>query len=197
MSDPETLEAYAGRVDQYLALVKPEPAASLIAFADALPPGGKVLDLGCGPGHAARYLASRGFDTHAWDLSPEMIAAVGDAPSLKARVAGFDDLVSQDDYDGIFASFSLLHAPKSAMPRHMASIGAALKPGGIFHLGMKLGEGEERDSIGRFYAYYTRHELLGFLKEQGLHPVWEREGEEKGLAGKTDPFLLIRAVKHG
>ena len=54
MSDDETLAAYASRVADYVALVKSEPAASLVAFADALPDGARVLDLGCGPGHAAR-----------------------------------------------------------------------------------------------------------------------------------------------
>ena len=194
MTDDETLAAYATRVADYIAITQAEPSASLVAFADALPTGARVLDLGCGPGHAAEYLANRGFDTHAWDMSPEMVEAA-QAQGVTTRLAGFDDLSETAGFDGIYANFSLLHARKADMPRHMAAIATALRPGGVFHIGMKLGEGEERDQIGRFYAYYTRDELMNLLAANGLAPVWEREGEEVGLAGNTDRFILIRALK--
>ncbi|MEM1236039.1 MAG: class I SAM-dependent methyltransferase [Pseudomonadota bacterium] len=195
MTDKETLDAYATRVDDYIAIVKSEPAESLVAFADALPEGGRVLDLGCGPGHAAKYLASRGFETHAWDASPEMIAAA-EAPGVTTRKANFDALTETEGFDGIFASFSLLHAPRADFPRHMVAIARALKPGGILHLGMKTGTGEERDSIGRFYSYFTREEMVAEMEANGLNPVWEQTGEEPGLAGTIAPFILIRATKH-
>ncbi|MEM1232761.1 MAG: class I SAM-dependent methyltransferase [Pseudomonadota bacterium] len=196
MTDRETLAAYASRVDDYKAMVKAEPAGSLIAFADALPPGGRVLDLGCGPGHAAHYLAGRGFETHAWDASPEMIAAAA-APGVQTRIAVFEDLTDAAAYDGIFASFSLLHAPRSAFAGHVAAIARALTPGGVLHLGLKTGTGEERDAIGRFYSYFTRAEILTALAGNGLEPVWEHEGEEAGLAGTVAPFILVRAIKRG
>ena len=194
MTDKETLDAYATRVDDYIAITKAEPAVSLVAFADALPEGGRVLDLGCGPGHAAKYLASRGFAAHAWDASPEMVAAAK-APGVTTRIAVFEDLAETATYDGVFASFSLLHAPRADFPRHMAAIARAIKPGGVFHLGMKTGTGEERDSIGRFYSYFTRDELVAEMEANGLNPVWEQTGEEPGLSGTVAPFVLIRAVK--
>ncbi|MEM1100078.1 MAG: methyltransferase domain-containing protein [Pseudomonadota bacterium] len=196
MSDDETLAAYATRVAEYEALVKPEPAASLVAFADALPEGGRVLDLGCGPGHAARYLAGRGFETHAWDACPEMVAAA-EAPGVMTRVATFDALKEASGFDGVFASFSLLHAPRIDFAGHIAAIAAALTARGVLHLGMKLGTGEKRDGIGRFYSYFSREELLTALEDAGFEAVWEHEGEEAGLAGDVSPFILIRAVKGG
>lgn len=196
MTDRETLAAYASRVEEYKAMVKAEPAGSLVAFADALTPGGRVLDLGCGPGHAARYLAGRGFETHAWDASPEMVRAAA-AAGVETRVAVFEDVGEAEAYDGIFASFSLLHAPRAAFAGHVAAIARALKAGGVLHLGLKTGTGEERDAIGRFYSYFTREEIMAALEANGLFCVWEHEGEEMGLAGTIAPFILVRAVKRG
>ncbi|WP_042388613.1 class I SAM-dependent methyltransferase [Streptacidiphilus melanogenes] len=47
---------------------------------------GRVLDLGCGPGRNAVFLASRGFQVDAVDLSPDAIAWTGD----RARDAGVE-----------------------------------------------------------------------------------------------------------
>lgn len=196
MSDKETLSAYATRVDEYLTMVEDEPSTSLVAFADALPAGGRVLDFGCGPGHAARYIASRGFETHAWDASPEMVQAAA-APGVETRLAVFNDLTETEAYDGIYASFALLHAPRADYPRHMAAIVAALRPGGVLHLGMKTGTGEKRDSIGRFYSYFSRDELVAEIEAGGLTVVWEHAGAQKGLDGTMAPYILIRALKRG
>lgn len=196
MTDKETLTAYASRVEDYKAMIKPKPAVSLVAFADALPAGGRVLDLGCGPGHAAKYLAERGFESHAWDASPEMIAAAG-GPGVHTRLAVFEDLTDSSAYDGIYASFSLLHAPRKDFAGHMSRIATALKSGGILHLGLKTGTGEERDAIGRFYSYFTRDEIVTALKTHEMTLEWEHEGEEAGLSGAIAPFILVRARKHG
>lgn len=43
-------------------------------------PSRRVLDLGCGPGQHARFLASRGFEVVGIDASTSMIAAAGEEP---------------------------------------------------------------------------------------------------------------------
>lgn len=53
---------------------KPLDRALLDAFAEVVT-GGPVADLGCGPGHVARYLADRGVPVVGMDLSPAMCAA--------------------------------------------------------------------------------------------------------------------------
>ncbi len=51
---------------------KPLDRAFLDAFAERTA-GALILDVGCGPGHVARYLASRGARVEGIDLSPAMI----------------------------------------------------------------------------------------------------------------------------
>lgn len=63
-----------------------KPDESLAGYLDqgVVAPGGRALDLGCGPGRNALYLASRGFQVDAVDLSPTALAWAAD----RAREAG-------------------------------------------------------------------------------------------------------------
>jgi hypothetical protein len=62
---------------------------------------------------------------------------------------------------------------------------------------MKLGEGEARDALGRFYSYVTRRGAGDNGADAGLSPVDCVEGEGKGLAGTVDPFILMTCQKTG
>src|SRR5689334_18005795 len=47
---------------------------------------GRVCDLGCGPGHVARYLRDRGADAFGIDLSPAMVEQAAQAnPGIEFR----------------------------------------------------------------------------------------------------------------
>lgn len=192
MSDKATIDVYNARAASYNDLVsKDAPDADLQAFIDAVPQGGLVLDLGCGPGNSAAMMNAAGLRAEATDASTEMVKLAQGTYGVDAKLALFDDLSEVDRYDGIWANFSLLHAPKSDMPRHLAAIKTALKPGGVFHIGLKTGTQSERDSIGRMYSYYTVPELNGLLAQAGFTPRTQREGVDKGLSGEMAPFVII------
>ncbi|MFD8638454.1 class I SAM-dependent methyltransferase, partial [Streptomyces sp. NPDC059656] len=62
-----------------------KPDESLVSYLDrGLVSPGRALDLGCGPGRNALYLASRGFEVDAVDLSPTAVAWAEE----RAREAG-------------------------------------------------------------------------------------------------------------
>jgi len=158
-------------------------------------PGGRVLDLGCGPGHHAAAMAQAGLDVLAVDGSTEMVALAAALPGVTAWHALFDDIPQFGPVDGIWASFSLLHAPRADFPRHLAALRALCPTGAPFVLGMKLGTGEETDHLGRFYSYYTEHELNDLLTAAGFTPKSALHGAGKGLAGTVDNFIVI--TSHG
>ncbi len=56
---------------------------------------------------------------------------------------------------------------------------------------MKTGTGEERDSLGRFYTYYTEDELTKLLQDAGFTPFSSATGREKGLSGDMADWITI------
>lgn len=193
-ADPETLAVYAAEVARYAEVTaRVGGDRTLQDFMNSLPPGAHVLDLGCGPGHAAAAMVAAGITVDAVDASPEMVAEAAARHGLAARVARFDEIDAVAAYDGVWASFSLLHAPKAEMPGHLARLHRALRPGGRIAIGLKTGEGERRDRLGRFYAYYSRDEIEGLMRDAGFTATGRAEGANPGLDGVVAPWIVVHA----
>jgi SAM-dependent methyltransferase len=192
--DARTIDAYEANAEVYakrfrvVSLTRP-----LKAFIDALPERARVLDLGCGPGDASAHMRDAGLSPDPVDASPAMVALANDRHRIGARLGTFDDLDAVAAYDAVWANFSLLHAPRADLPRHLAAIHCALKPGGLFHIAMKTGRGEKRDRLGRSYTYVGRQELNDLLTAGGFTIIAAANGRERGLAGTLDPFVIFRA----
>lgn len=192
MRDLETLAVYASRAEDYLEMIgEPILRPHHSDFVDALPTGGEVLDLGCGPGKTASIFKAQGLRVDAWDASPEMVHLAKEKFGITAKCAAFDELNATEAYDGIWANCSLLHLKKTEFPDSIARIVKALRPGGVFYLGMKIGEGEARDEFGRFYAFYTLEELQNILTHAGLQVTVTRTVTEMGLAGTSSDLVFL------
>ncbi|MEP5152296.1 class I SAM-dependent methyltransferase [Planktotalea sp.] len=196
MSDKKTLGIYDAKAQDYAKLtVDDAKNADLAAFIDFLPNGGRALDLGCGPGQHAAQMARRGLNVEATDASGEMVKLAAQNEGVSARQETFDDLNGFETYDGIYANFSLLHAQRTKVPEHVSTIARALKPGGIFHIGMKTGAGEERDGIGRRYSYFSEAELEKMLTDNGLTVLRRNHGEDIGLSGEMAEWVILQSKK--
>ncbi len=197
MPDPKTIATYDAKAADYVKLTATDaPDAALQAFIDLIPAGGRVLDLGCGPATASVHMRNAGLLPDPVDASGGMVALANETHDIGARQGTFDDIDAVATYDGVWANFSLLHAPRPELPRHLASIHMALVPGGVFHIGMKTGTGSDRDRIARLYTYVTVAELDGLLTDAGFTVIATREGAERGMAGTIDPFVIMQARKH-
>ncbi|WP_299900497.1 class I SAM-dependent methyltransferase [uncultured Ruegeria sp.] len=193
MTDERTIKAYTNKVAEYLKIpLPPEQLEARQAFADAVGAGGYVLDLGSGPGSDSSFLMRKGLKVRALDATPAFVEHAR-VNGVDAHLGTFDDVTETAEYDGIYASFSLLHAPRADFPRHLQSIHKALKPGGQLFLGMKLGTGEHRDDLDRYYTYYTESEIEDALKKAGFTIDCAVHGIGKGLAGSYDGYVLVFA----
>jgi len=196
MSDTKTLRVYAQKAQEYQDIVRTDrPDTALQRFLDHATPGGRVLDIGCGPGHAAGFMATAGLHTEAWDPVPEMRALAAAHPAVTVRDAGYADLKSAESYHGIWANFSMLHTPLAQWPAQFMAVHGALVPGGLFHFGTKLGTGEIRDSIGRLYSYMEEPALKALMVKTGFTIEYERKGSEAGLSGEIAPFIILQGRK--
>lgn len=194
--DDATLKVYGAKAQHYADINASEGEDRLLAaFIKAMPAGGRVLDLGCGPGTAAHVMAEAGLQVDAMDAVPEMVDMAARHPGVTAWVASFDDIRGVNIYDGIWANFSLLHAARADMPRHLGGIAQALRPGGRVHVAVKSGTGERRDTLGRLYTYYTEAELHGLLSDAGLTPGATTTGAGKGMDGTMADWIAMTA--HG
>lgn len=194
--DDETIAVYDAKAAEYAEVfARTEIAPELERFMAGLPEGAAVLDLGCGPGKHAAQMHARGFKVTAIDASAAMVKLARAHEGVTVRQAEFSDLNEEEAYDGVWAHFSLLHAPRSEFPAHLLRIAQALKPGGSLHLGMKTGSGEKRDRLGRLYTFHSVEELRLSLDTAGFDVLEEVTGASAGFAGIVDPWVELLARK--
>ncbi|GKY86205.1 class I SAM-dependent DNA methyltransferase [Sinisalibacter aestuarii] len=191
-TDNETIAAYETHSHDYAARTGRQAEPGLAEFVSELPRAAHILDLGCGPGDSAHRFLKAGFTVDAVDAAPAMVSRAREL-GVPARRASFDEIEGRDIYDGVWASYSLLHAPRADMPGLLARLHRALKPGGRLHIGMKLGDGEQRDSLGRLYVYYTEAELIALLEAAGFTPTIRETRTDTGLDGTKYKGIWMHA----
>lgn len=103
--------------------------------------GGKVCDVGCGPGQVARYLHDRGSNVCGIDLSPAMVEQARLlSPGIPFREANMLALDFPDEcLAGITAFYALVNLPREAIPAVFREMTRVLQPGGLLLLAFHVG----------------------------------------------------------
>ena len=103
--------------------------------------GGPICDLGCGPGHVARYLHERGANVFGIDLSPQMIARARElAPGIEFREGTMLALdLADGSFAGVVAFYAIVNLPDADIAVACRELARILAPGGLavvaFHIG--------------------------------------------------------------
>lgn len=150
--DEATLQFYRSNARSYADWAK-APSTRLRGFLALLPSGGSILELGCGAGNHSAVMLAEGFSVRANDGSPEMAEIASQRLGHAVEAMRFDQLDAHEAYDGVWASACLLHVPRDELAGILARIHRALRPSGVFYASYKMGEGDGRDSLGRYYNY--------------------------------------------
>jgi SAM-dependent methyltransferase len=107
-----------------------QPSAFLEQQVETLP-GGLALDLACGAGRNAIYLASLGYQVEGWDISSEALARA----AARAEEEGFEILWQPCDLEQAElprSRYDLIVQVRYVNRELTPSIADALKPGGVY-----------------------------------------------------------------
>lgn len=161
----KTVDFYDENAVDYAAAAMQWPVnPRLPAFLARCKPGGRILELGTGSGRDARAMLDAGFSVDPTDGSAGLAAIATQLIGQPVRTMLFHELESVGEYDGVFASASLLHVPRDELSDIIGRVRRALKGGGVAWASFKSGAAEGLDGLGRHYNYLGAEELLASWK---------------------------------
>jgi SAM-dependent methyltransferase len=156
----------------------PDVLAWFPDLVDRLPGAGRALDLACGPGSVALWLAARGFSVVGLDVSPIAIGLLRDAAGVSGLDGRIDAVVADLDL-GIpddLVDFDLIVCQRFRDPSLYPVMVERLRTGGMSFVTVLSAVGS--DDPGAFHA--PRGELLAAFTNDTCDIVHHREGN--GLA---------------
>ncbi len=163
-------------------------AQVLEEYAYLLPDSGAALDLACGLGANALFLAGRGFKTHAWDISNvaiDRLKEICQSMSLHIEMQ-VRDVVAEPPVKN---SFEVIIVSRFLDRRLSAPIISALKPGGLlfyqtFIVDKVQGYGPDNPDY-----LLQQNELLEMFR-----PLIVRVYREEGLQGNVEKGFRNEAM---
>ena len=184
-------ESYDRIADEYARRIfdelqhKPFDRELLNRFAAEVSGRGEVCDVGCGPGHVARYLRNAGVTVFGLDLSPRMLEQARQLnPGIRFQEGNMLALDLPDaTLAGIAAFYAIVNIPHESLPSIFREMARVLQPGGLLFLAFHVGDEalHENEVWGRpismgFFLFQPsairQHlETAGFVVEE----VLERE----------------------
>jgi SAM-dependent methyltransferase len=168
---------------------KPLDRSLLDRFADRLRGIGPACELGCGPGHVARYLFDRGVDVCGIDLSPAIVEQARRIhPGIAFRPG---DMLALDVEEGAFAGvlsfYAIVHLAPEFLPTAFREIRRVLRSGGTALIAFHVGEGAVRP--GELWGIPVALDWVFFQTDHVVHALT--------AAGLTVTEVIERAPYDG
>ena len=186
-----TQTSYDRVADEYVRRIfeelqhKPLDRQLLDRFAASVRDVGQVCDIGCGPGHVARYLHERGVQVCGVDLSGEMVdRARRLTPAVEFQQGDMMALdIPDGTWGGIVAFYSLIHIPRTDMLHALDELRRVLRPGGVLLLSFHIGDDTLHldDFWGQKvcvdFFFFRSAEMADYLRSAGfeIEEIIERE----------------------
>ncbi len=156
MTDPTPYDRFRERYEgERVPWDDPLPPPEIVALAETLPPG-RALDLGCGYGRAAIYLARRGWSVDAIDFIPKAIdiarqraADAGVADRMHCHVASAADLPFLEPPYDLAVDIGCMHSfSEEMLIAYREELKRLLRPDGQYVLFAHLRDEPNEDEDG-------------------------------------------------
>jgi SAM-dependent methyltransferase len=164
---------------------KPLDRELLDRFAARVRGHGEGCDMGCGPGHVARYLHDAGVSVFGLDLSPGMLEQARRLnPGISFREGNMLDLdLPEAMLAGIAAFYAIVNLPKDSLSVVFQQMLRVLQPGGVlllaFHVGDEILQEDELWGlkISMNFLFFQPAEIRHSLEQAGfvVEEIVERE----------------------
>lgn len=170
-----------------------EPYPEFVAFMAAWEPKGTVLDVGCGQGRDALFLARQGYQVTGIDASQlgidQMLAAAkAQNLTLNGLVADFYSCPFSQTYDVVVLD-SILHFQKRDLARELAllqTLTERLNPGGLFCCFVHKSKTKEQRLKGFFAQNRPNWEILA-----SQHVEYTYEEPESGFRSTSQLLMFF------
>lgn len=148
MNTEPVRESYDRLADEYARRLfheldhKPLDRELLDRLASQIAEGGEICDMGCGPGHVARYLRDRNANVSGLDLSPRMLDEARRLnPDIIFRQGDMLALdLSDSTFAGIVAFYAIVNIAPQFLPQVFSEMHRVLKCGGLLLLSFHCGD---------------------------------------------------------
>jgi SAM-dependent methyltransferase len=158
------------------------------------PPGGTVLDAGCGTGKYFAMVLDAGRRVVGADQSTGMLQrARARFPAVPLEKVGLQELAFDGEFDAVMCVDAMENIPPEDWPAVVANLRRALRPGGHLYLtveevddreldrrqaeatarGLPVVRGEDAGAGGGYHYYPSRAQVAGWLEAAGLTVVAE------------------------
>lgn len=204
----ESYDSAADAYAQHLASEldrKPLDRHLLNRFAEATRGRGPVADVGCGPGHIARYLHDQGVTVLGIDLSPAMITCAARLNAgLDFRVGDMRDLnLPSASLAGVIAFYSIVHFASSELGSVMREVRRVLADGApalvSFHIGTEVVHVDDLFGapVNLDFRFHDPAVVVAAMRDAGLAVIEhvEREPYEGAEYPSRRCYLLATAVQ--
>jgi len=164
---------------------KPLDRELLDRFAKQTKGRGDVCDMGCGPGHVARYLRDAGASVFGLDLSPGMLEQAQklnpDIPFREENMLSLD--IPDGTLAGVAAFYAIVNIPRQSLPLVFREIWRVLQSRGLlllaFHIGYEVLHEDELwgQKISMDFLLFQPSEIRLDLEKAGfnIEEIVERE----------------------
>ena len=165
-------------------------------FISFLPESGKVLDAGCGSGRDSKAFLEAGYKVVSFDASPEMCKRATEYVGQDVANMRFEDMSFAEEFDGIWASASLLHVPMAELPQIMKKMNAALKRGGVIYASFKYGDGTKMRGERKF-SDFNEKSIIPLFENAGFAILTNEVGHDNRPGRESEMWVqFIASKKH-